>query len=109
MYKGCTLFPFHRTASFGTPSSFGSYFSCSNVMSQIWLFHPLAEGLGMSTWQVPFPTWMETVLQVAFFFVYEDMFHFFGMQTLVFFVHQPRIVYIYAFGSPSIPPLGSHV
>jgi methylsterol monooxygenase len=48
----------------------------------IWLFHPIAEGLGMSTWQVPFPAWKDTVLQVAFFFVYEDMFHFIAHQFL---------------------------
>lgn len=36
----------------------------------------------MSTWEVPFPSWVATILQVGFFFVYEDMFHFFGTQTL---------------------------
>ena len=63
---------------------FGSYFSCSDALLKIWLFHPIAEGLGMSTWQVPFPAWKHIALQVAFFFVYEDMFHFFGTQTLAF-------------------------
>lgn len=58
--------------------NFGLYSSRSDVLLKIWLFHPIAEGLGMSTWQVPFPAWKYTLLQIAFFFVYEDMFHFFG-------------------------------
>ena len=32
----------------------------------------------MSTWQVPFPAWSQAIPQIAFFFVFEDMFHFFG-------------------------------
>ena len=44
----------------------------------IWLFHPMAEFFGMSTWQVPFPSWQSIVPQVFFFFVFEDMFHYFG-------------------------------
>jgi methylsterol monooxygenase len=66
-------------------SKAGSYSRFLTTRFKIWLFHPIAEGLGMSTWQVPFPVWQETVLQVAFFFVYEDMFHFFGTQTLLSF------------------------
>jgi methylsterol monooxygenase len=31
----------------------------------------------MSTWQVPFPTWQTMLPQLAFFFVFEDMFHYF--------------------------------
>ena len=49
---------------------------------QIWLFHPVAEFLGMSTWQVPFPPWQHQAAQIAFFFVFEDMFHFFGSLCL---------------------------
>ncbi|GBE85879.1 hypothetical protein SCP_0804010 [Sparassis crispa] len=48
----------------------------------IWLFHPMAEMFGMSTWQVPFPSWQIMVPQVALFFVFEDMFHFFAHQAL---------------------------
>ena len=47
----------------------------------IWLFHPMAEFFGMSTWQVPFPSWTSIVPQVFFFFVFEDMFHYFGQST----------------------------
>lgn len=84
-----------------------SYPSCSDVVLEIWLFHPIAEGLGMSTWQVPFPAWKDIAFQVAFFFVYEDMFHFFGTQTLLLptgeeALHPPV-------KSPSVPPLGPHV
>ena len=39
----------------------------------------MAEMFGMSTWQVPFPSWKIMAPQVAFFFVFEDMFHFFGV------------------------------
>ena len=49
---------------------------------QIWLFHPVAEFLGMSTWQVPFPPWQHQAAQIAFFFVFEDMFHFFAHRAL---------------------------
>ncbi|KAI0699497.1 C-4 methyl sterol oxidase [Cerioporus squamosus] len=48
----------------------------------IWLFHPMAEYFGMSTWQVPFPSWKNQAAQVAFFFVFEDMFHFFAHRAL---------------------------
>lgn len=48
----------------------------------IWLFHPMTELFGMSTWQLPLPNWQTTALQVALFFVYEDMFHYFAHQAL---------------------------
>ncbi|KAF8530071.1 C-4 methyl sterol oxidase [Hysterangium stoloniferum] len=44
----------------------------------IWLFHPLNEAVGMSTWQVPFPAWQTMVGQVILFFFFEDAFHYFG-------------------------------
>lgn len=44
----------------------------------IWLFHPMAESIGMSTYQVPLPSWSTILPQVALFFVFEDMFHYFG-------------------------------
>ena len=49
---------------------------------QIWLFHPLTELVGLSTWQVPLPSWWTLAPQVAFFFVFEDMAHFFLHQAL---------------------------
>ena len=49
---------------------------------QIWLFHPMAEFFGMQTWQVPFPAWQTQLPQLAFFFVFEDMAHFFLHQAL---------------------------
>ncbi|KAI0073346.1 C4-methyl sterol oxidase [Panus rudis PR-1116 ss-1] len=48
----------------------------------IWMFHPMAEYFGMMTWQVPFPSWKAIAPQVFFFFVFEDMFHFFAHQAL---------------------------
>ncbi|KAF8918626.1 C-4 methyl sterol oxidase [Mucidula mucida] len=41
----------------------------------IWLFHPLAEAIGMSTYQVPFPSWQTMVPQVFLFFFVEDFWH----------------------------------
>jgi len=48
----------------------------------IWMFHPLAERIGMSTWQVPLPSWRLMLPQIALFFVFEDMFHYFSHQLL---------------------------
>ncbi|KAF7328927.1 Methylsterol monooxygenase [Mycena venus] len=48
----------------------------------IWLFHPMAEVFGMRTYEVPLPTFREWAPQVAFFFVFEDMFHYFAHQAL---------------------------
>lgn len=45
--------------------------------SKILLFHPVAESFGMSTWQVPLPTWQTMLPQLVFFFFFEDMFHYF--------------------------------
>ncbi|KAI0052217.1 C-4 methyl sterol oxidase [Auriscalpium vulgare] len=51
------------------------------------LFHPLAELVGMSTWQVPLPGWKIMLPQIAFFFFFEDMFHYFAHQLL----HTPML------------------
>ncbi|KAH8105301.1 C4-methyl sterol oxidase [Cristinia sonorae] len=48
----------------------------------IWLFHPLTELVGLATWQVPLPSWSTVIPQVAFFFVFEDIFHYFAHQAL---------------------------
>lgn len=42
----------------------------------------MAETFGMSTWQVPFPSIQTMLPQLAFFFVFEDMFHYFAHQAL---------------------------
>jgi methylsterol monooxygenase len=42
----------------------------------------MAESFGMSTWQVPFPGWKTQLAQLAFFFFFEDMFHYFAHQAL---------------------------
>ncbi len=59
-----------------------SMFARADCCAQIWLFHPLAEACGMSTWQVPFPSLRQLLPQIALFFVFEDMFHFFAHQAL---------------------------
>jgi len=43
-------------------------------LPQIWGFHPLAEALGMSTHQVPFPHWTTMAYQIVIFFFFEDFF-----------------------------------
>jgi methylsterol monooxygenase len=48
----------------------------------IWLFHPIAEFFGMSTWQVPFPTLREMIPQIALFFIFEDFYHYLAHQGL---------------------------
>jgi len=48
----------------------------------IWFFHPMAEAFGMMTWQVPFPSITSMLPQLAFFFVFEDMCHYFAHQFL---------------------------
>ncbi|KIY44736.1 hypothetical protein FISHEDRAFT_50852 [Fistulina hepatica ATCC 64428] len=45
----------------------------------IWLFHPVADSIGMATYQVPFPSWQTMAPQILLFFVFEDTFHFLGM------------------------------
>ena len=72
----------HFTIELPTVSAF---YECNVVtyqgyilLQQIWLFHPLAESIGMSTYQVPFPDWKTMAPQVAFFFFFEDLFHFVG-------------------------------
>ncbi|KAF8151726.1 C4-methyl sterol oxidase [Crassisporium funariophilum] len=48
----------------------------------IWLFHPTAEGLGMTTYQVPLPSLSTMAPQIFLFFVFEDFFHFVAHQAL---------------------------
>ncbi|KAH9927603.1 C4-methyl sterol oxidase [Fomitopsis serialis] len=51
-------------------------------LPMIWFFHPMAEMFNMSTWQVPFPSWKIMAPQIALFFVFEDIFHYFAHQAL---------------------------
>lgn len=53
----------------------------------IWLFQPMAEYLGMQTYQVPFPSWSKIALHIFAFFVFEDFFHFLAHQML----HMPML------------------
>jgi methylsterol monooxygenase len=55
--------------------------ACSRA-PQIIAFHPIAEMFGLMTWQVPFPSWKTQLPQLAFFFVFEDMCHYFLHQAL---------------------------
>ncbi|KAG6850146.1 hypothetical protein H0H93_000531, partial [Arthromyces matolae] len=65
----------------------------------IWLFHPLAESIGMSTYQVPFPSLKTMAPQIAFFFFFEDFFHFLAHQALhtgVLYKHIHKIHHKYS-------------
>ncbi|GLB42749.1 putative sterol desaturase family protein [Lyophyllum shimeji] len=65
----------------------------------IWLFHPIAESLGMSTYQVPFPSVRTMVPQIAFFFFFEDLFHYIAHQMLhigVLYKHIHKIHHKYS-------------
>ncbi|KAF3927494.1 hypothetical protein AA313_de0200342 [Arthrobotrys entomopaga] len=44
-------------------------------LPQIWLFHPMAEAVGMST-SVPFPSWTTMAYQILIFFILEDTWHY---------------------------------
>ncbi|KAJ7123529.1 C4-methyl sterol oxidase [Mycena epipterygia] len=48
----------------------------------IWFFHPMAESVGMKTYQVPLPSLTTMAPQIAFFFIFEDIFHYFAHQAL---------------------------
>lgn len=48
----------------------------------IWLFHPICCYFGMATYEVPFsPVWLMCA-QIAAFFVFEDMFHYWAHRAL---------------------------
>ncbi|KAF7290609.1 Fatty acid hydroxylase domain-containing protein [Mycena indigotica] len=48
----------------------------------IWFFHPMAELFGMRTYEVPLPTLRDMLPQLAWFFFFEDMFHYFAHKAL---------------------------
>jgi methylsterol monooxygenase len=52
------------------------------LLFQIWLFHPLAEFVGMKTHHVPFPDYKTMAWQIFFFMFFEDLFHFVGTSLL---------------------------
>jgi methylsterol monooxygenase len=45
-------------------------------LPQIYLFHPMAVSVGMSTFEVPFPSLLTMAYQIAIFFVMEDAWHY---------------------------------
>lgn len=49
---------------------------------QIYLFHPMATSVGMSTWEVPFPKLSTILAQLALFFVMEDAWHYMSHRLL---------------------------
>ncbi|KAG5634899.1 hypothetical protein H0H81_000398 [Sphagnurus paluster] len=62
-------------------------------------FHPLAESIGMSTYQVPFPSIKIMIPQIAFFFLFEDLFHYIAHQMLhtgVLYKHIHKIHHEYS-------------
>ena len=42
----------------------------------------MAEMFGMTTWQVPFPSWRTMAGQILFFFVFEDAYHYVAHRSL---------------------------
>ncbi|KAJ7578028.1 C-4 methyl sterol oxidase [Mycena floridula] len=69
----------------------------------IWLFQPFAEFFGMATYQVPFPALKPALLQIAFFFWFEDMYHFFAHRALHYgvlykYIHKLHHKYSAPFG-----------
>src|ERR1700722_9768236 len=64
----------------------------------------MAEMLGMTTWQVPFPTLKKMVPQIALFFVFEDFFHFLGIHCR--FVSRSKVLFIKAFFQLTKPFIG---
>jgi len=51
-------------------------------LPQIWGFHPICEYFGMSTHQVPFPSFWTIFYQVVMFFFFEDFFHYIAHRAL---------------------------
>ncbi|WFD06661.1 4alpha-methylsterol monooxygenase [Malassezia vespertilionis] len=51
-------------------------------LPQIWSFHPICEYFGLTTHAVPFPSWLQILWQITFFFVFEDMFHYWAHRAL---------------------------
>ena len=79
MYEGRSFFPLHRG---GSGREYPAVWLTQQLLTvsillQIFLFQPVAESCGMATWQVPFPMWQTMLPQLAFFFIFEDMFHYF--------------------------------
>ncbi|TRM66915.1 hypothetical protein BD626DRAFT_452223 [Schizophyllum amplum] len=65
----------------------------------IWLFHPVAESIGMRTYQVPLPGLKEMAPQLFFFFFFEDLFHYLAHQALhtgVLYKHIHKIHHKYS-------------
>ncbi|KAL7424700.1 C-4 sterol methyl oxidase [Cryptotrichosporon argae] len=57
-----------------------THFTCEAPL--IWLFHPICCYFGMATYEVPFsPVWLMAA-QIAFFFVFEDTFHYWAHRGL---------------------------
>lgn len=57
-----------------------THFTCEFPL--IYLFHPICCYFGMATYQVPFSPVALMAAQIAFFFVFEDMFHYFAHRAL---------------------------
>ena len=72
-------------------------------LPQIWSFHPICEYFGMTTHEVPFPSWTKMLWQIALFFVFEDAFHYWAHRTMHFgplykHIHKLHHEYVAPFG-----------
>ncbi|ODO07199.1 methylsterol monooxygenase [Cryptococcus wingfieldii CBS 7118] len=57
-----------------------THFTCEAPL--ILAFHPICCYFGMATYEVPFTSWGLMALQIAFFFVFEDTFHYWAHRAL---------------------------
>jgi hypothetical protein len=79
VHEASSILAFHNRAPSGTFISLLSRIHGIDFLRlQIWLFHPMAESIGMSTYHVPLPSLKVMAPQIAFFFVFEDFFHYIG-------------------------------
>ena len=72
-------------------------------LPQIWSFHPICEYLGLTTHEVPFPSWTKMLWQIALFFVFEDAFHYWAHRAMHYgplykHIHKIHHEYVAPFG-----------
>jgi methylsterol monooxygenase len=69
----------------------------------------MADSLGMTTWEVPFPEFKTMAIQIAFFFVFEDFFHWNGTPITFYFDEQNKMKWNVAHQALHWGPLYRHI